>query len=574
MKPSPLDSLRERAVVTAVPKTLADLTACVRHDPRLLPARQRDLASAIRRLCDWSRRDALMVPASHRLVAGLFDALHWKQVGVSRKTFQNTRSSVRFALDRYVRLERSLSTEALREDWRAARDRLPEGELRYRLSRLIGFCNSRGIPPEAVDDDVFAVFSTWLVEGTLVTHPRRLARAINLAWNKTCRTVPDWPGHPLPPPRIRELRNLPWDQLPEGLRRDAEAWLARNADPDPFDEDAPLHAWSERTLATRRFGIRQLVSAFHRSGRDLAQLDSLADLVEPDAAKAALRALLEANGGKTSSQIADLTAVLTAIAEHWVKVDPDKLKTLKRFKAQLSYRRTGLTRKNRERLHQFTDKRALIRFLSLPQAVLARVRRKKTLDTQDARELQVAVALEILLMAPFRRRNIVMIQCGKHLRWIGRGQERQLLIAFPAEEVKNRIDLDFRVPQETAELIDVYISLGLPVLSRHPGDWLFPGDRPDTHKHPDHFGSYFTTTVRRLTGLTVNMHLMRHLGALLYLDRNPGAYEVIRRVLGHKRLSTTVNSYTGAETAAAIRHFDEVILRLRSETMHEGEGDA
>ena len=69
------------------------------------------------------------------------------------------------------------------------------------------------------------------------------------------------------------------------------------------------------------------------------------------------------------------------------------------------------------------------------------------------------------------------------------------------------------------------------------------------------------------------MHLMRHLGAKLYLDENPGAYEVVRRVLAHKSMSTTINSYTGLETEAAVRHFDAVILGMRDgirrETSHD-----
>jgi len=56
---------------------------------------------------------------------------------------------------------------------------------------------------------------------------------------------------------------------------------------------------------------------------------------------------------------------------------------------------------------------------------------------------------------------------------------------------------------------------------------------------------------------------MRHIGAKLYLDQNPGAYEVVRRVLGHKSLSTTVNNYTGLEIEAAVKHFDAVILGIR-----------
>jgi site-specific recombinase XerD len=61
----------------------------------------------------------------------------------------------------------------------------------------------------------------------------------------------------------------------------------------------------------------------------------------------------------------------------------------------------------------------------------------------------------------------------------------------------------------------------------------------------------------------VHPHLFRHIGAKLFLDDNPGAYEVVRRVLGHRAIATTTNFYTGLETAAAVRHFDATILNLR-----------
>jgi hypothetical protein len=50
----------------------------------------------------------------------------------------------------------------------------------------------------------------------------------------------------------------------------------------------------------------------------------------------------------------------------------------------------------------------------------------------------------------------------------------------------------------------------------------------------------------------------------LYLDANPGAYEVVRRVLGHRSINTTTAFYIGLETGPAIRHFEETILHLRN----------
>ena len=76
--------------------------------------------------------------------------------------------------------------------------------------------------------------------------------------------------------------------------------------------------------------------------------------------------------------------------------------------------------------------------------------------------------------------------------------------------------------------------------------------------------------VFRLTGIEVHVHLFRHIAAKMYLDAHPGAYEVVRRVLGHKSMDTTTEAYTGLESAAAGRHFDNTILALRERTAFAG----
>ena len=69
--------------------------------------------------------------------------------------------------------------------------------------------------------------------------------------------------------------------------------------------------------------------------------------------------------------------------------------------------------------------------------------------------------------------------------------------------------------------------------------------------------------VKIYTGLTINPHLFRHLGAHLYLQAHPGGYETVRLVLGHKDITTTTRFYTGPEMAAAVRHFQQTILNSR-----------
>jgi integrase len=39
-------------------------------------------------------------------------------------------------------------------------------------------------------------------------------------------------------------------------------------------------------------------------------------------------------------------------------------------------------------------------------------------------------------------------------------------------------------------------------------------------------------------------HQWRHVVGYIFLCSNPGAYEPVRRLLGHKRIETTMNYYT------------------------------
>ena len=67
----------------------------------------------------------------------------------------------------------------------------------------------------------------------------------------------------------------------------------------------------------------------------------------------------------------------------------------------------------------------------------------------------------------------------------------------------------------------------------------------------------------------MNPHLFRHATAKLYLDGNPGDYESVRQVLGHRAKETTTTFYTGLEMVRAVRHFDETILKLQNKPSGE-----
>ena len=64
-----------------------------------------------------------------------------------------------------------------------------------------------------------------------------------------------------------------------------------------------------------------------------------------------------------------------------------------------------------------------------------------------------------------------------------------------------------------------------PRLTDGPCPWLFPG-KGNKAKSRELFGDQVSKHVFKATGLHVNLHLFRHIAAKLYLDHNPGGYEV------------------------------------------------
>ena len=65
--------------------------------------------------------------------------------------------------------------------------------------------------------------------------------------------------------------------------------------------------------------------------------------------------------------------------------------------------------------------------------------------------------------------------------------------------------------------------------------------------------------IRTETGFEVNAHLFRHLAVMIWLDANPGGYEVARRLLGHSDISKTISLYCGLEVKSATRAFADLI---------------
>ena len=195
---------------------------------------------------------------------------------------------------------------------------------------------------------------------------------------------------------------------------------------------------------------------------------------------------------------------------------------------------------------------------NLPRTIRRHLGTAKNAHMRKTGLSTAAMAIELLLVAPIRLSNL----CRLHLdhNFIKVGDRVHLFI--PKEEVKNRTDLEFELLPETVTLLDWY------VVSYRRADlqnrYLFVGKGLD-HKDLNTLRLQIMETVKTFTGLTVNPHLFRAIAGTIYLQAYPGAYEVVRQVLGHSNIATTTRFYTGQEERRARRHFIGEIQKLRQQ---------
>jgi integrase len=551
--------------------TLRGLLDAIESDKDLALQRRRNVCSSIRTIAKLMRRDLGYLPAHPKYYRDFFAELHPERCGLSRSRIGNIKSDLMFAL-RHTGCVSSGNTymAPFAIEWQQLWDQAAtaSGSRRY-VSRFMHFCSANGISPDAVDDEVSENFKRALVEESFVSDPVKAHQNIIRTWNRLADAVPGWPAIKLTVPRYKKTYTIPLDAFPASFRDEVDDLFDRLSGKDILDDQGPLKPLKPKTIESRRYRLRQIVSALVHQGWNIEDITSLSRVVEIDATKLAMRYFLDRTGRETTSQIHGLAVLIKTIARHWVGVDEEHLDGLKELCRRLEPGTKGLTNKNRERLRQFDDPRNVGLLLDFPRGQIDAVRRQDRGRRRDAVRVQIALAVELLLMAPIRAENLASLDIDRHVQRSRSGAKGVVHLVIPGDEVKNGEALEFTLPAETVELLDLYIMDYHPRLASGPSRWLFPGlnGKPKTREL---LGDQVSKQVYNATGLHVNLHLFRHIAAKLYLDQNPGGYEVCRRILGHRSMDTTTRFYAGMETAAASRHFDDEILKLRRSLGNHG----
>jgi integrase len=276
------------------------------------------------------------------------------------------------------------------------------------------------------------------------------------------------------------------------------------------------------------------------------------------------------NGETPKTFTIDLACKFVAIARETKCVDDAACERLDQMRRHLEdQRRGGLTDKNTALIRQVLTPGVWSRVVKLPQDLMFKARsRRLSAPHRAAVTAQLAVAIAILTVAPVRLANLVAIKLGVNLIKPG-GPDSNYWLTFPDYDVKNRVRLEYPLEQHLTRMIDEYVHDFRPVvLHGRNDDWLFPGQSA-VAKSSTLFSGQITRRIYQTTGLRMTVHQFRHAAGALILQRRPGEYELVRQLLGHRNVQTTINAYIGLENIRASEIFSKIVMEHMADESNE-----
>jgi integrase len=546
-------------------RTGADLIEAIgRAD--LSPTRRRDMVSAVNRVASMTSASPvhmkLDVPGLRERLAGIKPAAH----GITPQTYAKIRSNFSAALEWAGVVEPTGRGAAKRDPAWGPLSEAVAGDKRISsgLSSFMNWCVLKGIGPGEVRDSSVREFLAWLETRTLHPRPRAVVWSLPVIWNDARAAVPGWPGTELTRISFRAPSpNLRWDDLPVSFRSEAEDYLTLRREPDVFSTDAdhPRRPLAASTLDRQREHIRLAASILVRKGGANCAPGSLADLVRPEAFKTVLRHYLGPDGRKPNAFATTLARTLLDVARYQVKLPPPAMQELKAIAAKLPAMPFELTAKNKALLSGLESDRVKARLLFMPQTLIQGAQAKLKAGRSGLVEAQVAIAVDILLVAPLRPQNLIALNWSKHIREPN-GSKGALSLFIPKQETKSgKRDLTFEIPAETAQRIRWYRREILGGLGADIQGPLFV-NKHGLAKSQETLSEQITDAVARHVGIHMTPHQFRHFAAALYLEEHPEGFQSVSDLLGHAWAKTTL-VYAGSSSRRASRAYGAHVTQQR-----------
>ncbi len=354
--------------------------------------------------------------------------------------------------------------------------------------------------------------------------------------------------------------SFPLEEFPQSFQDEVAAWRKRVEDPDVLDLDAPARPLRPETVMAHIMGIHRFASALvHRGDLKIGDIVSLRTLMEPERFKSALRFFMERLGGKPTASLHNLANTMRHIARHWCKLEDGILKELATLCARLEpEQRDHLSPKKRARLQQFDHPENVKRFLFFPEDQVAKAKADKN-PKKASKRVERALIVALLINCGLRQRTLRMLELDD-FRWFHTTTGRRCHLLIAPEKVKNRRELEFEIPEDTVEILRLYLDTCRPLLPGREGPYLFPGVDGGM-RSKSAIREAIVPALRKETGLVVNPHLVRDIVAKIAVERSPAAYGAVTTLLGHRSEAMTRAHYLGSETKAAGRFLDGILRK-------------
>ncbi len=175
--------------------------------------------------------------------------------------------------------------------------------------------------------------------------------------------------------------------------------------------------------------------------------------------------------------------------------------------------------------------------------------------------------IALLIAMPVRLGNFASIEIDRHL--LKQGDEYWLV--FPADEVKNRRPLEYRLPEALKDPIERYLSVFRPRLlerrSRHwRGDvadalWISEHGKPMKSRR---IWVLIKSRTKERFGFPISPHCFRYCAATSIATEIPEDVGIIQPVLGHARAATGERFYNQARSLEVAVRFQAGIESLRN----------
>ena len=528
---------------------------------RELPVQlKRHWTTSLRQFAKAVDRPLQVIPARYSAVRNDLASWHHASSGLTPKTVMNHRSNTKRAL-LYLSHEKGIPEHgaALSAEWVKLRAQIADSLIRSRLSSFIRYCSANSVSPEEVDEavvDQFVEYRNRCGKPADDAFRRILARA----WNANVENIEDWPKRLLAVPPVKRAVEIEWEEFPKGLRRDVDKYLEGLTKVRKY-RGRHIKPLRSSTIRARRAELQAAARVAVKAAVPINKLDSLKSMLKPKVVEKILDAYWQKNGDKPKLYTIDLARRLLAIAKETKCLSERECEQLWQIWNCLNLQRPpeGLTDKNLAFLRKVLTPGVWGRVVKLPFVMMEEARRQRHRPVRAAVIAQLAVAIAIEAVAPVRLENLTSIRLGVNLTKPD-GPDSNYWLHFVPESTKNNVRLQFVFKDYLTQLIDEYVQDFWPTLLRgRKEDCLFPGLREGA-KDKVSFSGQISGRIYKATGLKMTVHQFRHAAGAIILRNRPGEYELVRQILGHRRIATTMRCYVGLETIQASEIFTSMVV--------------